>query len=118
MKLKRKTVRRLLLLSLALVMRAARERPSTSCATAATRPAWRRGASWAFRPPAAGDLRTAVDQLGGYIKRRSDDAEVWLAYARSRRNLEERDGRHLAETVGAYNRYLALARDDDQCRAP
>jgi tetratricopeptide (TPR) repeat protein len=69
-----------------------------------------------FKAAAAGDNFVALDRLGAYLRRRPEDAEALLAYARARRAIEERAGRHLVEAAGVYQRYLSLKPADDAAR--
>lgn len=62
------------------------------------------------------DNAVTLDRLGRYLKRQGDrpEPEVLLLYARARARLEESDGRHLKESIGAYRRYLAERPEDDE----
>jgi hypothetical protein len=70
-----------------------------------------------FKAVAAKDHAQTLERLGSYLRRRPEDAEALLAYARARRAVEDRAGRHLVEAAAVYQRYLALNPADDQARA-
>jgi tetratricopeptide (TPR) repeat protein len=54
----------------------------------------------------------ALDQLGRFLKRNSEDREVLLAYAESRENIEEPDGGHLREAITIYQKALTKQPSD------
>lgn len=60
----------------------------------------------------AGDHLTAVQRLGWYLNRRPKDAEALRAYAAARQEVEEPDGSHLPGAIRALERYLSLVPDD------
>lgn len=113
MRLKRKTRRRLLLLTLfvggAIVVGTSAYviRNSRAEARLATR------RTLGLAAAQQGDNLAVLSNLGSYLRNRSADPEALLAYARARRKVEERDGRHLHEAAAVYQRYLGL-RDSDQ----
>jgi tetratricopeptide (TPR) repeat protein len=57
---------------------------------------------------ARSDYPTALDQLGRYLSRHPDDAEILLPYAKARRLVEEPDNRHLGEAMACFRRVLEL----------
>jgi tetratricopeptide (TPR) repeat protein len=59
-----------------------------------------------------GEYPTAIDDLGRYINRNPKDPDALLAFAHARHRHEESDGRHLSESLAAFKRYLALRPDD------
>ncbi len=60
------------------------------------------------------DYPAALDHLGRYLKRQGDrkEPEALLFYARARARLEEPDGKHIVEGVEIYKLYLAMRPDD------
>lgn len=117
MKLKPKTLRRLVLLTLVAVVVIA------GVAGVYHTRRWqqqRRAAEWLAQGNAAyerGDHFNTLHNLGSYLRRDLDspDPELLLRYCRARVKVEEPDFRHIPEAVGVYQRYLALpGRQDDK----
>ncbi len=117
MRLKPKTVRRLLLVAVvAVVVLGAAfslfvvRRWQTNRRTDAHR---REGLA-AF---AQGRYRKTIEELGRYVQRgRTGDAEVWLALAKAGQALDEPDYAHLRSAVRSYVQYLTLRPDDSAAR--
>ncbi|QYU69346.1 tetratricopeptide repeat protein [Leptolyngbya sp. 15MV] len=67
-----------------------------------------------------GEYFVGLQKTGAYLTRTRDrstqDPEVRLAYARARANVEEPDGTHLRDSIGFYRGYLALRPDDRDVR--
>lgn len=59
-----------------------------------------------------GDYEAAVENLGRYMERDGKDADAFLRFARARLNVEESDGHHQTLALKAYKRYLSLRPDD------
>lgn len=113
MRLKPKTVRRLLLLAVVAILLA-----GSAVAFVVVRNARNEARLVAKRASGleaahAGDHAKVVSELGGYLRRRPTDPEALLAWARARRYVESRDGKHMVEASSAYQRYLGM-RDDDR----
>lgn len=58
------------------------------------------------------DYPAAMDNLAPYLRRHDDNAEAWLAYARSRQAVEEPDGSHLVRAIKVYERYVRMVPTD------
>lgn len=117
MRLKPKTIRRLLLLSVAVAA------TGTMLGAVVGLRAWQRERietrvrAEGMSASAAGNHEAAVAALERYLRRRPDDAEALLALARSRARAEQRDGRHIAAALQEYRRYLGLRPEDREARA-
>ncbi|MFM9995264.1 MAG: tetratricopeptide repeat protein [Phycisphaerales bacterium] len=116
MRLKPKTVRRLLLLSAVVVMIGA------GAAGAFVLRHWQRdriAARYRAEGLAAagrGASAEALEKLDRYLRRRPDDAEAQLAFARAWSKAERFDGSHLEESIRAYRRYLGSRPDDREAQ--
>jgi cytochrome c-type biogenesis protein CcmH/NrfG len=54
------------------------------------------------------DYPATLDNLAPYLRRKPNDREAWIAFAKARAGLEEPEGRHLSQAAVAYRRAWTL----------
>lgn len=64
----------------------------------------------------AGDYFNALHKIGPYVQRHPAEVEALARYALARRNVEEPNGRHLADAISLYRRVLERAPDHAEAR--
>lgn len=58
------------------------------------------------------DYPVTLDNLGGYLRRKAEDREAWLAFADAREKLEEAGGRNIVQAAKAFERAWVLDESD------
>lgn len=116
MRLKPKTVRRLLLLSLVFVLVLGALGAFVVLRHSRNEARFEARRANGLAALAEGQHVRALEHLGPYLKAHQSDSEILLAYARARRNVEEYQGTHLRDAANIYQRYLGIHPDDADAR--
>jgi len=116
MKLKPKTIRRLTLAGVVAVLAIGVAVVLLFVRTAQSRAIAERLRTEGMTAHESGDNFEALSALGRYLRREPEDADALLAYAESRQEIEEADGRHITESIGVLQRYLVLKPDDREAK--
>jgi tetratricopeptide (TPR) repeat protein len=108
MSLREKTRRRLLLLSAAVFGVTTIAGTGAAVRLVYLRRAAQTGRTEGLAAMARSDYPTALKQLGRYLSRYPDDANVLLSYAKARELVDESDHSNLGQAISLYRRVLEL----------